>query len=372
MSLFLPFLKAEAVQPLVAEQLIRDGSMSGTKRQARERILVDRAGHRIQGLRHDPCLSGFLDEFDRADAEGLGQLVDQLLAEVKRSGTLGGFGLELAMANLAMDVVAPRTVLCEKKEGLCKAPGDIWLDSAGRRYEFQCKHSLNWTVELSINDALDRIFAATKNCAPGYLYTLTPNIAGDRKEWLGFADWVIANYKSWSIGQVHSYKIEGQHLADFALMQTRKHPGLVSGMQSTPGGGQVLCIDLLKKKLRDAFSEARRSISAIASPTQINCVVVDYDNWIIDVDDIFQGLYGHVVFDYDGAQMQPRTVWDGLFYTEQPDLYTAVIFTRARDCNPYQAQATVFPNPKWLQECKAAFADFPRTKVVTSTADVGL
>lgn len=343
-----------------------------TNRVQRQTILVDETSYRIRGLRKDPCLTGFLDEFDRADAEGLNQMVEALLSEVGRSGHLSGFGLELAIANLAMDVPAPRSVRCEQTEGLCKAPGDVWLDKSGVRFEFQCKHSLNWTVELMVADAIDKIVAATENDSPGFLFDLKPGVTGDKADWTAFANWVIQNYKGFAVGTPQAFSSSGSHIASFSLLSQYAAPGLRVGTQMSPGGVQTMDIDLLRKKLRDGFKAAKRSISALASPTQMNCLVVDFDNFMVETEDIFIALYGDVVYDLQGEALVPRFEASGLYYTESLDLWSAVVSARIRECNPLQATAAIFPNPKWFNEAKAAFSGFPRSKFIASTQDAGL
>lgn len=340
-------------------------------RTERQALLVNKAAHRIRGLAEDPLLGGFLDELDRADSEGLNQLVEQLLAEVSRSGTLGGFGLELAIANVAMDVPAPRRVRCEQKEGLCKVPGDLWIDSGDTRYEFQCKRSLNWIAELPLNDAMDRIADSTKNDSPGYLYGLAPEAAGDRTSWLAFADWVIANYRSWAVGEEHVFEHLGQRLGKISLIQERNVPGLVAGQFASPDF-QVTNVEKLKKKLRLGSSKALRSISAPASASQMNCLVVDYENPLVGLGDIFEALYGHIEYRINGLNLQPNPVWDGLFYAGKLNLWSAVAFVKFKEFNPFSAKATLFPNPLWFEEVERAFADFPRTRIVRSTTDVDL
>jgi hypothetical protein len=309
---------------------------------------------------------------ERADSEGLNRLSENLVAEVDRSGSYGGFGLELAMATIAMDVKPPRTILCEQKKGLCTVPGDIWLERENIRYEFQCKCSLNLTVEFSVNVAQERIDAATKSDVPGYLYQFLPYDVGDKESWLTFADWVINNYQAWKIGKIYKFSLGGTCLAEISLIAERTESGLIPGLVASPdrlqsNNGEEETVKRVKKTLENGFKEARKSISASPSDTQMNCLVVEFKEMPVEEEDIFSALYGHSMFELVDGKVRNSLVRDGLFYRNRLDFWSAVVFVEINGFCSGSSKATVFPNPRWQKEVVAAFSDFPHTTIYENT-----
>lgn len=339
-----------------------------TTRTQREYIFTNNISHRIRGLSTDPCLSGYLNELERADANNLNQMTESLIAEVRRSGYLAGYGLELAISNLAMDVPQPRQIRCEQMEGLSKVPGDIWLDWKGKRFEFQCKHSLNWSVELMVNKAIDEIEKATMTISPGYHFEIRPEPIGNQLEWGAFSNWVIKMHTGFAVGVDQEFKIGDRLIATFKLMSKSSSSGLRFGSSWSPGGVQSLDIEVLRKKLREALKDAKRSISAVQSAEQINCLVVDFDHFMIEDQEIFSALYGDYVYNFDGKRLVPSMKWDGLFFTDNLDLWSAVVFAKIKECDPLKSYASIFPNPKYTTEVKEAFDGFPRCKVIANTS----
>lgn len=342
-----------------------------TSRADRKELFETRLGARLRGLAKDPCLTAFLDAMDRADEEGLNQMVEALLAEIRRSGHGAGFLLELLVAIALFPTPAPRHLRCEQQEGLAKAPGDIWLDWKSRRYEFQCKHIMNWSVELWMAAATDRIERELASIAPGRFYDLDPGIEGTEQDWKDFAQWVIDNYVGWQDGIQNDFRVGGRYVGSITLNHA-PGKGLRTRVSMSPGGVQRMDTDFLKKKLGSALSKARESLSAGPAAGHLNCLVIDIANWIVDKEDVFHALYGREAFRM-GMNVPPKVdfEWNGLFYTDNRwEILSAVVWPRLSGCSPLSVDVTVFPNPKYLQDVVDAFTGMTGFSVVQSTKDV--
>jgi hypothetical protein len=336
-------------------------------RAEREQLIKFHAAQSIRSICQEPQLSYFLDELERAESEGLTHLVKNILSQIVNHGTPGGFELELRIANIAMDLPHPRTIKCEQQEGLCESPGDIWIDMAGIRYEFQCKYSENWTVDMHVRDAHNYIAKHTSDRLPGYLFDFTPSAFGSRDDWKQFAKWVVSDYLRWDMHKVYSYEVNGRVLATISLFQERNVAGLTAGKSHFPGGVHYILTQDVQKKLKASFAKARKTISKGASPTQMNCLVVDYSISTLDAEDVSLALYGR---DVDDLCTDPPTRYmdnSGLFYTGIDAFWSAVVFMKYDVGSRYSATATVFPHPAWRSEAEHAFESFPRTKVVFPT-----
>lgn len=344
-----------------------------TSRSERKAILEARLGARLRGLKKEPCLTAFLDAMDAADSEGLNEMVEALIAEIKRSGHGGGFLLELDIAIALFQVPKPRTLRYGQKEGLAKGPGDVWLDWNGRRYEFQCKHIMNWSVELWCAEATDRIERELASITPGRFYDLKVGLEGTQDDWRAFAQWVIENFLNWQYGQEKHFCANGRYVASITL-----HPSQDVGMHFHSSVSSVQCIpiDFLRQKLNDALQKARQSFSAKPSSTHINCLVIDIDNLLIKKRDLFYALYGeecYTVTRYDDGTCvgEPAFNFDGLFSVDPRwDILSAVVWPKLKGCDPLAFQVTVFPNPKYFQDVVAAFQDMPGFMVVQSLKEV--
>lgn len=334
-------------------------------------VLEKKVGHLIENDSQRRWREGLLDELERLYARGLAQTVDQFIAEINRSGEMGGFDLEISMANIAVDVPDGVTT-CERMEGNCKVPGDIWLDVNENRFEFQCKHSLNWTVEYFIEKAVSRIEEKTAGYQPGLCYSMEPEVAGNEKEWLAFADWMIENFSNWKMGETYTFSIGEQKLATIVLSPGRSAPGLKLQFKVSPGGLQFFDEEKLKKKLSNSFRQSYRTLSKDAAENQLNCLVVKYAAGMVDEDDLSHALYGHLEYEVSGEHMSKRLVPSGLFYGRSAEgnlklsAWSALVWVKTESLQPFEASAIVFPNPVWLSAVNAAFANFPRTRVIST------
>jgi hypothetical protein len=104
----------------------------------------------------------------------------------------------------------------------------------------------------------------------------------------------------------------------------------------------------------------------------MNCLVVEFENWLLSPTEIFQAVYGRIEYHWDGKCFTSVPVWEGLFYTLDLDLWSAVLFTKWKTCSPFAAETVLFPHPEKQAEVSNAFLSFPRTRIVRSTGDVDL
>jgi hypothetical protein len=318
---------------------------------------------RAIGFGKEPFKSEMLDLFDTLEAEGLGQTVDNLFSELGRSGHVSGFLLEVTTAEDLLAVPKPRRLRCEQQEGLAKVPGDLWMDFEGRRYEFQCKNSMNWTAELWIDEAVDGIVAATKNLAPGRYLQIIPTTLGSQSDWDKFRTALVQSYRDLAPDEEHEFYVEGKLITQFSLLSA-SGLGVRWGSRVGPGGVMFMDVQHLRKKICAGLREGRRSFSAAASLNQINCLVVTFANPIVNVDDIFSALYLPLPFPNDSDDDGEVGIWS----TGKHDLYSGVMFKKRYGSD--SGKNFVFPNPKQANSVRAAFSNAPNFIVVNSQDDV--
>lgn len=189
-----------------------------TDRTSRKKILSERTDHRLAGARDPEVQQAMLDVMDRADSEGLGQLVEAYLAEISRSGHSAGFQVEFEMAWALLDVPGTRTLRCEQIAGLATAPGDVWMYRHGTQYEFACKYSENWTVERWMDNAITKISRELSALNPGKRFILRPTLDGSESDWDAFADYVIQNAGTWKDDAEMEVHLGGNLVGKLLLM----------------------------------------------------------------------------------------------------------------------------------------------------------
>jgi hypothetical protein len=308
---------------------------------------------------------------DQAETEGLNQMVEALISEIKRSGHGAGFLLELETAAALFAVSQPRRLRCEQQEGLGAVPGDIWLDRNGVRYELQCKHMMNWSVELWVAEATDTIERECADVSPGRYYELRPGIEGTQQDWELLSKWVVDNLDALSDGNEHPFNNANRHVGTIRITPA-PGTGLRFGSGWTPGGVQRMDIDFFRQKLGVALAKGRQSLTALPGPKQINCLVIDIDNWLVDKEDVFQALYGQPFITIGpGIPPTERYKWNGLYYTDQQRwaILSAVIWLRLSDCDPLTFRIAVYPHPEHINSVINAFGDIPTFKIIRSNAD---
>jgi hypothetical protein len=264
--------------------------MSIVTRAEREIIFDCDLANRVCGFAREPSKTEMLDLFDRFDSEGLTQMVNALFSEIKRSGHIGGYLLEFTTAESLLETPIPRLLRCEQQEGQAKVPGDIWMDLEGRRYEFQCKNSMNWTAELWIDEAVDGIVAATQCRLPGRYLNLIPTKLGSQSDWMTFRDFIVDKYRYLAVDEDYDFYTEGKLITQYNLLPA-EGSGVRCGARTNPGGVIFMDLSHLRRKISAALREGRRSFSAIASLRHINCLVISFANPIVNIDDIFSALY---------------------------------------------------------------------------------
>ena len=176
-----------------------------TTRLQRQEILTRFAPNHLRGLRRDPCQASYLDVFSQADDEGINESVEAFISAIKHSADNLGYLLELTVAAGLFSVPMPRRLRCQQRVGLCKVPGDIWLDYKGRRFEFQCKCKTNWTVERWMRQATDKIVQSTTQSAPARSISLYPTTSGTESDWRKLGTWFIENYRQMSTGPMYEF-----------------------------------------------------------------------------------------------------------------------------------------------------------------------
>jgi hypothetical protein len=318
-------------------------------------------------------MTSFLNLCDKLDAEGVGQTVDALFSEITRSGHGGGFLLETLCAGSMLTLPQPRLIRCEQKEGMSITPGDIWLDFEGRRYEFPCKDAKNWTVELWMNETVDSIAVDLKDVQPGRFYELNPALEATQTQWRAFRDCFTREYANLPLDVECGFEVEGRLITKVKIFGHRPK-GVILGVSTSPGDVEMMDISMLRDKLEERLGASKKTLSALPSGKQINCLTFDVVNYVVQSEDVFQALYGEltITINSQGAILGQGLAQGGLFHTGNYDVYSAVLFQRIKEMNPFKMSSVVFPHPQKVREVKDAFENFQDFQVVENGADVGL
>ncbi|QYK52737.1 MAG: hypothetical protein KF824_10780 [Fimbriimonadaceae bacterium] len=302
-----------------------------------DRVLVDQILEKFHaqsslGFSRDHIRSSILDLLEKLNEASLGQLVDQSLAEFKRSHSFGGFWLEMVLANWLLEAKIDGTISCEEMLNP-KFPADLILRDNGIVYNFQCKRSENWAGELELARALNKIYLGSKHISPGILYQITPDANASSESWDKVVNAFISDAEFWSDGDSATYcTIEGQKCATFKYLKHRSVDGLCMGIGSSIGGVQVLSIELLRDKLKTSERKGRKTLSGVPNEGLVNVLTVQFESYLIAPEDIFHALYGNEVVvvstspDDHSTLVDVKMNWDGLFHVEGLNAWSGILY----------------------------------------------